>query len=201
MSRLLNPKIEYLYIRADGIGDDAMAPICANLTANTTLRCLDLSMNVFKQPGILHLAKAIKENDTLELLGIGSMNLTIDDLQPFLNEFCKKKVTPEEAKVLQEKKIEKEAIIEKNKKGKEKIPIPRVNNIVQDEQGNFYEILKENFRHLNIGLNKLEDTATSTILQFLEKTPSQLKLTVASKLFSKEAVKTLTAKYADRVIA
>ena len=92
--------------------------------------------------------------------------------------------------------------MEKNKKakGKKEEPVPKVPNMTKDDQGNAYVIRKEHFRHLNIGLNSLEDSAVEELDKLLARTQMQFNLTVASRMMSKEAAKQLTSKFGDRVI-
>ncbi len=191
-----------MYLRANGIDDETVAGICEKLARNTTLKCLDLSMNQLKSPGIKLLAAAIHSNFTLELLGLGSMGLTIEDLAPLFKEFGKIKLNEEEAKLLKEKMKERDMIVEKNKKsrGKKEEPVPKVNRMECNEKGECYEIRKEKFRHLNIMLNKLEDSAVEKIDELLARTGEQFVVTIASKFISKEGYKTLTTKYGSRVI-
>ena len=124
-----------------------MPAICEKLVVNTTLKCLDLSMNLIKQTGVKLLAAAIRANSVLELLGLGTMGLTIEDLRPLLSEFGKIKLPETEAKLLQEKIKERDAIIEKNKKGrgKKEEPVPKINRMEQDDRGTCYEVRKEFF--------------------------------------------------------
>ena len=197
-----NKKLEYLYLRACGIDDQGVKILCKKLTTNTSLKGLDLSLNVFKQQGVKHLVEALKQNFTMEYLGLASMNLTISDLQPLLAEFGKIKITPEEATELQQKIKERDAILEKNKKskGKKEEPVPKVPNMVQDDQGNSFVVKKEHFRSLNIGLNNLGDSAIEELDKLLSRTHVQFNLTIASKVMTKEAAKVLSVKFGERVI-
>ncbi len=179
-----------------------MPQICEKLATNTTLKCLDLSMNHIGGKGIKTLSGALRTNSTLELLGLGSMGLTLEDLQPLLNEFGKVKLSPEEAEALKARIKERDAIVEKNKKfkGKKEEPVPQVNRLEQDDQGNCFEVRKENFKHLNIGLNGLDDAAIDAIDQLMRRTPASFVVTIASKHFSKEAYRILGGKYESRIV-
>ena len=127
----------------------------------------------------------------------------MSDFRPLFEEIGKFKLTTEEAEQLQQRIKERDAIVEKNKKakGKKEEPVPKVPNMVQDDQGNAYVIKKEHFKHLNIGLNNLDDTAIDELDKLMARTQAHFNLTMASKLMSKEAAKVLTTKYGDRVVS
>ena len=79
-----------------------MEPICDKLKSNTTMKCIDFTMNHITTEGLKLLKEALRENTGLELLGLGSMKFTIEDLEPILMEFGKVQITEEEAKNLEE---------------------------------------------------------------------------------------------------
>jgi hypothetical protein len=180
-----------------------MPTLCEKLVANTTLKCLDISMNALKAKGINLLAAALRENTSLEFLGVGSMKLTIEDLRPLLLEFGKKKLTAEEAVALEAKIKERDTIVEKNKKlkGKKEEPVPKVNPLLSDDQGNKFEVKKESFKFLNIGLNQLDDSAFNDLEQLLARTPTHFCVLIASKAMSKDIAKLLSSKFGSRIPA
>jgi len=159
-------------------------------------------MNRITSSGIKIFCDALRKNTSLELLGFGSMNLAIAELKPLLYEFGRMKLSLEDGQKIQELAKERDAIIEKNKKkkGKNEDPVPKVNKFDVDESGNVFEIRKENFRHLNIGLNKLDDSSLEELTSLLERTHDKFIVTVASKLMTKEGYKILSSKYASRII-
>ena len=79
-----------------------MEPICDKLKSNTTMKCIDFTMNHITTEGLKLLKEALRENTGLELLGLGSMKFTIKDLEPILMEFGKVQITEEEAKNIEE---------------------------------------------------------------------------------------------------
>ena len=138
-----------------------MEPICDKLKSNTTMKCIDFTMNHITTEGLKLLKEALRENTGLELLGLGSMKFTIKDLEPILMEFGKVQITEEEAKNIEEEakakaqKV-KEAATAKGKKGAQKgAEAPLASTIEHDENNNYYDNRKDKFKHLNIGLNNL----------------------------------------------
>jgi len=188
-------------MRADGIDDEQMEIICEKIKTSK-LKCLDLSLNTFRQKSIKPLIDAIKENTSLEYLGLAGLELSINDLKPLLDEFGKFKLTPEEAEELEKKIKERDTIIEKNKKkkGKNEEPVPKVNNMTKDDQGNAYVLKKELFKHLNIGLNSFDASSIDELDKILGRTPPTFSLTCACRTIPKENAKILSTKYGERVI-
>jgi len=180
-----------------------MPRICEKLNENTTLKCLDLSMNKITGEGIKLLAASVRKNVSLELLGVGSMELTIEELEPLLLEFGKVGISEEEVKDLEAKIAERNTIVEKNKKakGKKQEPVPIVNDLEKDDKGNYYEIRKPNFKQLNIGFNKLDENALEILDRLMERTSDKFIVTMPSKYLTKEQCTNFLAKYNARVIS
>lgn len=197
-----NPKLECLYLRADNITDSDMPPICERLGNNNTLKCLDLSMNKLQAEGVKLLADALRKNNSLELLGVGSMDLTIEELEPLLMEFGKVQITEEEGKELEAKIAARDAIVEKNKKakGKKQEPVPVVNSLEKDDDNNYYEIRKPNFKQLSIGYNKLDESALEALDKLMERTPESLVVTMPSKYLDSKQYADSLAKHSARII-
>eukprot|EP00826_Nyctotherus_ovalis_P008632 TRINITY_DN12242_c0_g1_i3.p2 TRINITY_DN12242_c0_g1~~TRINITY_DN12242_c0_g1_i3.p2 ORF type:complete len:181 (-),score=70.65 TRINITY_DN12242_c0_g1_i3:89-631(-) len=179
-----------------------MPPIYEKLVANNTLKCLDLSMNKLQAEGIKLLAKAVRKNTSLELLGVGSMDLTIEELEPLLMEFGRVRITEEEGKELEAKIAARDAIVEKNKKvkGKKQEPVPVVNSLEKDDDNNYYEIRKPNFKQLSIGYNKLDESALEALDKLMERTSEKLVVTVPSKYLDNKLYVDSLAKYNARII-
>ncbi len=199
--RFDNQKLEFLYLRANGLDDDTVVQMSEKLRTSR-LKCLDLSLNIFGQRGLAAIVEGVKDNYVLEYLGFASLGFTISDLRPLLGEFGKFKLTPEETEALQQRIKERDAIVEKNKKakGKKEEPVPQVPNMAQDELGNSYVLKKEQFKHLNIGLNSLDDLAFEELDKLMTRTPAQFILTISNRFMSKETLKALSTKYGSRVI-
>lgn len=200
LHRLTAPKLETLYIRANGIDDEGMVAICERLKASA-LKSLDLSLNKLTQKSIALLAETLKENTALEFLGLAGLNLCIKDFEVLLNEFGKFPITPEEAAILQQRITERDAIVAKNKKakGKKVEAVPTVPRLVQEEQGAFVA-RKEEFAYLNIGLNELDDAAAEEVDRLLTRTPVKFGIGITSKNMSAEKTQALVAKYGERVV-
>ena len=198
---MTSPKLEELYIRSNGIDDEAMEKICANLK-DSTIKSLDLSLNKFTNKSIGLLAETLKDNGSLECLGLAGLQMTISDFKPLLEEFGRFPLTPEEAEELKQRITERDAIVTKNKKakGKKVMPVPVVPNMIQDDQGNSFVVKKEDFAYLNIGLNNLEDEASRDIDGILSRMPSKFSIGITNKLMAKETIKLLVDKYGERVV-
>jgi Ran GTPase-activating protein (RanGAP) involved in mRNA processing and transport len=200
--RLTAPKLEALYLRANGIDDEDMIAICDKLKTST-LKSLDLSLNKFTQKSIALLANTLKENVILEALGLAGLNLNLKDFEVLLEEFGKFPISAEQAAELQQKITERDAIITKNKKakGKKVEVVPIVPGLIQDEQGNACVVKKETFGYLNIGLNNLDDSAVEEIDKLLARTPPKFTMGITSRSMSKEVTQSLVSKYGERVFA
>eukprot|EP00826_Nyctotherus_ovalis_P014980 TRINITY_DN14220_c0_g1_i5.p1 TRINITY_DN14220_c0_g1~~TRINITY_DN14220_c0_g1_i5.p1 ORF type:complete len:203 (+),score=46.76 TRINITY_DN14220_c0_g1_i5:643-1251(+) len=201
MFRLMNERLESVYLRADEIGDEIMETMCERLKSSK-VKCLDISMNCFGAKGVAMLGEAMKENVALEYLGLPGLNITIADLKPLLDEFGSFCVEPEELDELKKKIKERDAIIAKNEKskGKKVEPVPKLPSITQDAQGKELVLKNDNFKHLSIGLNNLDDIAIEEIGQVLARAPSSFVMTVAGKFFSEGLVKSLAARYGERIV-
>ena len=98
---------------------------------------------------------------------------------------------------------ERDAIIEKNKKlkasKKPEEPVPLYDSIeskvVKDEAGNDYTqwfvIVNPQFKHLNVCLNQIDDTAVADIERMQQITPDDFCLTLSGNQFSDESVQQL----------
>ena len=140
----------------------------------------------------------------MEYLGLGSMNLSIKELEPLLLEFGKCQISEEEGKLIEEKMEERDKIIERNSKVKDRKkklePVPEAIKFEKDEKGGYYKILKPNFKHLNIGYNDLDGTALEKLDKLLERTLDNFLITVPSKHLEKEQYTDLVGKYDARII-
>jgi len=196
-----NLKLEEVCLRADGIDDEVMEALCDRLKTSK-VKSLDLSMNSFTSKAIEFLIEGLRQNMSLEYLGLAGLNMTVNDLKPLLEEFGRFKITPEEALILQQKIKERDIILNKNKKakGKKVEPVPKIPNMIKDDQGNTFIIKNEGFRHLNIALNEFDESSVEELDRALGRTSAGFTLTISSKGIPKEAAKALTSKYGGRVI-
>ena len=144
----------------------------------------------------------LKENNTVLYLGLAGLKLTIEDLTSLLIEFGKAEITIEEYDAIQLKTKERDAIIEKNKKSNKKKQeiVPFVQTTMQDEKGNSFVIKHENFKHLNLALNELDDSAEEELDKLMERTPQKFLLTITDNPISTEVTDKLKEKYGARII-
>jgi len=97
----------------------------------------------------------------------------------------------------QRKLKERDAIIEKNKKQKQKAEVPWVDNIIEQE-GQWFMQKNNELKTLNVGLNNMGDQFKAFSEKLLNKA-NGLKLLVSSKGLGKDQVKEMETKYTTRI--
>jgi hypothetical protein len=197
-----NPHLEFLYLRSNAIDDNAVYAIASAIIGNSTLRCLDLSRNRITKAGVDKLAEALDSNRTLEYLGLACNDLVKEDVLGFLQVFGKNPFPGELVEEHLKKVKERDQIIDKNKKakGKSEVPVPKVDAIEQVSDSEEWVVLKNlEFKHLNLALNKFDDTIASFASELLTKMPSSFSLTISNKSYSRDLVKSLNNKFPDRI--
>ena len=201
MYRIRNSAIEWLYLRANGIEDEDIESICMAMK-ESSIKYLDLSFNNFGKNSIKFFVETLRENNVLLYLGLAGLNLTIEDIIPLLGEFGRIDIPMEQYEEILVRIKERNAIIEKNKKARKKKqePVPLVPNVIQDDKGNPYILKHEDFKHLNLALNNLDDSAVEEIDKLLARTTSRFVLTITDNKISSEGLNRLKAKYRNRVI-
>lgn len=142
----------------------------------------------------------LETNRVIEYIGLAKNNLASADVCPLLKTFGRQPFPAENVPAYQLKLKERDAIVEKNKKLKaSKKPeehVPLLDNIeskmVKDEAGNevaqWSLVINPQFKHLNVCLNQIDDSACEDIEEMLQITPDDFCLTLSGNQFSDEAM-------------
>ena len=168
---------------------------------NKSLKVIDLSYNSFSGKAVSQEFTAVFEtNRTLEYVGIAKNNLETVDIIPMIRSFGRFPFPTEQVAAYQAKLKERDAIIEKNKKLKaskkpeENVPVMDIieSKNQKDSDGNevvnWFMLKNPQFRHLNLCLNNIDDTAQEEIEAALRITPDDFCFTLSGNPLSEEAI-------------
>ncbi len=168
---------------------------------NKSLKVLDLSYNSFSGKAVSQEFTAVFEtNRTLEYVGVAKNNLETADIIPMIKSFGRFPFPTDQVVAYQAKLKERDATIEKNKKlkasKKPEEPVPVMDLIEsknnKDQDGNdtvnWFMLKNPQFRHLNLCLNSIEDSAQEEIEAALRITPDDFCFTLSGNAFSEEVV-------------
>ncbi len=168
---------------------------------NKTLKVLDLSYNSFSGKAVgQEFTSVFETNRTLEYLGLAKNNLESADITSLMRCFGKFPFPADQVVAYQTKLKDRDALIEKNKKlkaaKKPEDPVPVMDQIEskiqKDAEGNevtnWFMIKNPQFRHLNLCLNNIEDTAQEDIENALKNTPDDFCLTLSGNPLTEEVI-------------
>lgn len=191
-------KLQVLFLRHSGLCDNDLQQISKMLSSeagaqqNKTLKVIDLSHNNFTGKCVNSCLKNVFEtNRTLEYVGLAKNNLQSGDVQPLLKAFGRQPFPAENVPAYQLKIKERDAILEKNKKLKaskkpeEVVPLLDAleSKLSKDDQGtevtNWWLLVNPQFKHLNICLNQIDDSAQEDIEFALSITPDDFCMTLS----------------------
>ena len=193
-SQFVSPesKIKILFLRGNSLNDDDVKQITDGLKENHTLKVLDISYNKITGQSIEYFKELTELNKTLEFIGLAKNNLSIEDLQGFLDCIGKTPFPEEEADAHIKKMKERDAIIEKNKKlkasKKPEEPVPLIDDIEQQEDGSWVMVKNGQLRHINMCMNPITDDSKNLILDLLKRTPNEFSITLSGTQMTKEVV-------------
>jgi hypothetical protein len=165
------------------------------LKTNHFLKVIDISYNKITKESVEHFKDLTEHNKSIEFIGLAKNDLTMADLQPLLDCIGKQPFPEEEADAHLKKMKERDTIIEKNKKlkasKKPEDPVPLIDDIEQQEDGQWAIVKNGQIRHLNLCMNPIDDDAKDTILSLLKRTPNDFSITLSGTQMSKSAVESI----------
>lgn len=182
--------LEMLVLRSNALSEECLQALVQNLVENPNvqLKFFDLYDNNLSANSLAHLSTLLEKNRTLESLGLSKNNLTdLDQIAPLLQNIGKFLLSEEELEAYRSKEKERDAIVARNAKSKNKTQVeavPQLDPVSQNNDGT-YSILKNmKMQMINLSVNKLTDDCKEALDKFMNQSHEKFQVIMTNNLFS-----------------